>query len=156
MKKSYKDYVYLKISKEEFEKHLKEYKKDKSYKISFYDILKGRVEYENEMLNKKDKALEAARIKKAVANIKIYKTLERFLNSLFKRDINISLLAKEAKVHYNTAKKFWIEKNLDIWLEKIKKDEATLRDFLIEELTEDALLYNSSKAGEKNKIKILM
>jgi len=154
MKKSYKDFIYLKLPKEEFEKHLKEYKKDKSYKIPFYDVLKGRVEYENEMLDKKDRALEAARIKSAIANIKIYKTLERLVNSLFKRDINISLLAKEAKVHYNTAKNFWREKDLDKWLEKIEKKEATLRDFLIEELLEDALLYNSSKAGERNKIKI--
>jgi hypothetical protein len=147
----YKDFVYLKMPKEEWYKHLKKYKEDKYYKIGFCELLKGRIEYENEMLKKKDKALEAAKIKSAIANIKIYKALERLINSLFKKDINISVLAKEAGVSYNTAKKFWGKKEFDKWLKKFEKKEATLKEFLIQELAEDVIYYNAS---QKDKIKI--
>ena len=145
-KESYKDFVYLKIPKGEYEKLLAlgAEKGTKKKVISIDDLTRWEIIYRLGVENKENSALEARRRKKAKKDIQIYQTLEKFLTGLFKSElehINAYKLSKLAKVNYRTAKRFWEDYNLDYWLKEFeKRGSEALKEFKIQELAE-SLVY---------------
>lgn len=145
----YKDFVYLRIPKSNWEEWEKKEKQGKAPSTSFGKLKAYRIDYEWKIEKKKRSAKEATRIKKARTDMKIYKTLERLYSSLLKTNDEITpyKLAKEAGVSYPKAKKFWEENCLDIWIKDFKKDSGALKKFLTCELAE-SLVY--SKGNKQN------
>ena len=145
-KETYKDFVYLKIPKDEYEKLLAigSEKGTKKKVISIDDLTRWEIIYRLGIENKEISALEARRRKKAKKDIQIYQTLEKFLTGLFKSElehINIYKLSKLAKVNYRTAKRFWEDYNLDYWIKEFeKRGSEALKEFKIQELAE-SLVY---------------
>ena len=145
-KESYKDFVYLKIPKDEYEKLLAigAEKGTKKKLISIDDLTRWEIIYRLGIENKEISASEARRRKKAKKDIQIYQTLEKFLTGLFKSElehINAYKLSKLAKVNYRTAKRFWEDYNLDYWLKEFeKRGSEALKEFKIQELAE-SLVY---------------
>ena len=145
-KETYKDFVYLKIPKDEYEKLLAlgAEKGTKKKVISIDDLTRWEIIYRLGIENKEISALEARRRKKAKKDIQIYQTLEKFLTGLFKSElehINAYKLSKLAKVNYRTAKRFWEDYNLDYWLKEFeKRGSEALKEFKIQELAE-SLVY---------------
>ena len=145
-KETYKDFVYLKIPKDEYEKLLAigAEKGTKKKIISVEDLTRWEITYRLGIENKEISALEARRRKKAKKDIQIYQALENYLTGLFKSElehINIYKLSKLAKVNYRTAKRFWKEYNMNHWIKEFKKrGSEALREFKIQELAE-SLVY---------------
>jgi len=141
-KESYKDFVYFKMPKDEFEKILELLKEKgrKSKVISIDDLLRYKLLYEMDIENKQNSASEAHRRKKAKKDIQIYKTLENYYTGLFKNElehINPYKLSKLAKINYRTAKRFWNDYNLYYWIKEFeKRGSKALREFKIQELAE--------------------
>ncbi len=133
-KQDHKDYIYIRIPKEEYEKIMQNNKR-----VTKKDLEAWRYDYELKQSTKIKGAKKASRIKKYRAVSKMYKALEDYYNSLLYDEKHITpyKLAKLAKVSYPTAKKFWEQYNLDRWKEnfKYKKQEA-LNDFKLIELVE--------------------
>jgi len=105
-KETYKDFVYFKIPKDEFEKILELLKEKgrKSKVISIDDLLRYKLLYEIDIENKQNSASEAHRLKKAKKDIQIYKTIENFYTGLFKNELdhlNPYKLSKLAKVKHS-------------------------------------------------------
>jgi hypothetical protein len=147
-KESYKDFIYLKIPKDEWEKIEKTaLEKGKHIKqLSYENLLEYKFTYELGIENKQISALEASRRKKAKKDIQIYQTLESFFTELFKSElehINPYKLSKLAKVNYKTAKRFWNEYNLNYWIPKIEKDSKLLKEFLYKELSK-SIIYSKN------------
>ena len=145
----YKNYVYLKIPKNLWKKLKEQYKKNKDLKVDFEILLKGRVEYSNKQINKKEKALNSAKIKKANADIKIAYYLQEELNNIFSDIVKINeltpaKLAKNSGVSYKTAKRFWIEYSFDKWKDAIANNKSNFKKFLKEELAESIVFANSN------------
>jgi hypothetical protein len=139
----YNDYVYLRVPKEVWS----EWEQKENVNISFKKLKAYRVNYQWKMENKQKSANEAAKIKKARADMKIYKTLETLYSSLLKTDNDITIykLAKESGVSYPKVRKFWQEHNLDNWMDKFKKKgNEALKEFLYKELNE-SLIYAEGK-----------
>jgi len=146
MKEDYKNYIYFKIPKEEFERLKKEalenekgrYKKLISFDelMDYYYLYKGKIE------GKEKGAKLAHRIKKAKTNMNIYKALENYYTGLFRENTRLTpyRLSKLSKTHYQTAKRFWNEYNLDYWIKEFEKDNSSLSKFKFQELSE-SLVY---------------
>jgi len=146
MKKfDYHDYEYIRIPKELWKKWEEELKKEENFKVDFKTLKAGKISYNLKIEKKQKAANEASKIRKARSDMKIYSTFERIYNSLLKDTTaqikNPNQLAKEAKVGYPKAKKFWDEYNLDYWLPKFEKNPKRLKDFLYKELSE-SLIYS--------------
>jgi len=145
-KESYKDFVYLKIPKYEYEKLLAigAEKGTKKKVISIDDLTRWEIIYRLGIENKENSALEAHRRKKARKDIQIYQALENYFTGLFKSElehISIYKLSKLAKVNYRTAKRFWEDYNMDHWLKEFEKRKSeALKEFKIQELAE-SLVY---------------
>ena len=145
-KENYKDFVYLKISKDEYEKLLSlgAEKGTKTKLISIDDLTRWEISYRLDIENKQNSAIEAHRRKKAKKDIQIYQTLENFFTGLFKSElehINAYKLSKLAKVNFRTAKRFWEDYNLDYWVKEFeKRGSKALKEFKIQELAE-SLVY---------------
>ena len=145
-KESYKDFVYFKMPKDEFQKILELVKeKGRNAKvISIDDLLRYELLYRIDIENKQISTSEAHRRKKAKKDIQIYQALEKWLTGLFKSEferINPYKLSKLAGVNYRTAKRFWEEYNLDKWIIEFEKSPSeALKRFKIEELAE-SLVY---------------
>jgi len=145
-KETYKDFVYLKIPKDEYEKLLAigAEKGTKKKVISIDDLTRWKIIYRLGIENKENSALEARRRKKAKKDIQIYQVLENYFTGLFKSElehINAYKLSKLAKVNYRTVKRFWEDYNLDYWLKEFeKRGNEALKEFKIQELAE-SLVY---------------
>jgi len=135
-KQDYKDYIYLRIPKEEYEAIFQGKKK-----VTKNNIEEWRFNYELKQSKKNTK--RANEIKKYKTAKKIYEALENYYLNLFtseEENLTIYKLAKLARVSYQTAKKFWQTHNLSSWEQnfKYKKQEA-LHDFKIIELTKELI-----------------
>ena len=133
-KQDYKDYIYIRIPKDEYKAIIEEKRK-----VSADDIETWRFNYEIKQSTKTKGARKAAKTKEYRTVSKIYKALENYYtNLLFDGEhITIYKLAKLAKVSYPTAKKFWYQYNLDKWLENFKhKKQEALKDFKLIELVD--------------------
>ena len=135
-KQDYKDYIYLRIPKEEYKRIIEEKRK-----ITTKEIEEWRFNYELKQSKKNTK--RANEIKKYRTAKKIYEALENYYLNLFtseEENLTIYKLAKLAGVSYPTAKKFWQTHNLSSWIQnfKYKKQEA-LNDFKIIELTKELI-----------------
>jgi protein-disulfide isomerase len=145
-KEDYKDFVFLKISKEEFEELLNKAKEQgKHTKVaSIDDLTRWEITYRLSIEEKQSSAKEAHRRKKALKDIQIFRALENYYNGLFKNDaedINANKLSKLANVNYRTAKRFWDEYNLDYWIKEFEiKGSKALNSFKVNELAE-SLVY---------------
>jgi len=145
-KESYKDFVYLKIPKDEWEKIEKfALEKGKHAKqLSYDDLIRYKFAYELGIESKQISASEATRRKKAKKDIQIYQALENYFTGLFRSEferINPYKLSKIAKINYRTAKRFWEEYNLDKWIIEFEKSpNEALKRFKVEELAE-SLVY---------------
>ncbi len=121
----YKNYTYLRIPKEEFERLIKDYPFLKEYKI----------DYDDKQLSKRVAAKQVAKNKKITSVVKIYKVLKNYyFNSLFKgeKDITITDLSKIAGLSYMTTWRYWKELELDKWIERFKREgKDALFDFEI-------------------------
>jgi len=141
-KETYKDFVYLKISKDEYEKLLSlgAKKGTKTKLISIDDLTRWEISYRLDIENKQNSAIEAHRRKKAKKDIQIYQTLENYYTGLFKNELerlNAYKLSKLAKINFRTAKRFWEDYNLDYWIKEFeKRGSEALREFKIQELAE--------------------
>ena len=141
-KENYKDFVYLKISKDEYEKLLSlgAKKGTKTKLISIDDLTRWEISYRLDIENKQNSAIEAHRRKKAKKDIQIYQTLENYYTGLFKNELerlNAYKLSKLAKVNFRTARRFWEDYNLDYWVKEFeKKGSEALKEFKIQELAE--------------------
>ena len=144
-KETYKDFVYIKIPKDEYEKLLKlgAKKGTKTKVISIDDLTRWEINYRLDIENKQNSAIEAHRRKKAKKDIQIYQTLENYFTGLFKSElehINAYKLSKLAKINYRTAKRFWDDYNLDYWIKEFeKRGSKTLKEFKIKELAESCV-----------------
>ena len=133
-KEDYKNYVYVRIPKEEYQAIM-----EGKRKISKNDLEVWRFEYEIKQVDKVVSAKRANKKKVARTIQKIYKTLEDYYAGLFKEEKELTpyRLAKLSKVHYTTARKFWDKHNLNEWIKKFKENPIQeLRNFKIEELSE--------------------
>ena len=145
-KETYKDFVYLKISKDEYEKliSLGAKKGTKTKLISIDDLTRWEISYRLDIENKQNSAIEAHRRKKAKKDIQIYQMLENYYTGLFKSELerlNAYKLSKLAKVNFRTAKRFWEEYKLDYWVREFeKRGSEALKEFKIQELAE-SLVY---------------
>ena len=141
-KENYKDFVYLKISKDEYEKLLSlgAEKGTKTKLISIDDLTRWEISYRLDIENKQNSAIEAHRRKKAKKDIQIYKTLENYYTGLFKNELerlNAYKLSKLAKINYRTAKRFWEDYNLNYWVKEFeRRGSEALKEFKIQELAE--------------------
>ena len=141
-KENYKDFVYLKISKDEYERLLSlgAERGTKTKLISIDDLTRWEISYRLDIENKQNSAKEAHRRKKAKKDIQIYKTLKNYYTGLFKNEIerlNAYKLTKIAKVNYRTAKRFWEEYKLNYWVREFeKRGSEALKEFKIQELAE--------------------
>ena len=133
MKEDYKDYVYLRIPKTEYNKIISEDKR-----VTKEDIEAWRFDYELKQSNKSAYAKRANKIKTARIIQKIYKTLENYYLGLFrdeKKELTAYRLSKLAKINYRTAKKFFEEHNLKEWLPRFETSpQEELKKFKVEEL----------------------
>ena len=134
-KEDYKDYVYVRIPKEEYEAIIQGKRK-----VNKSDLEEWRFNYEIKQIDKIAYAKRANKIKVAKTIQKLYKALENYYLSLFKEDnkkLTAYQLSKLAKVNYRTAKKFWERHKLDEWGKKIEINPVEeLKRFKIEELSE--------------------
>ena len=133
-KEDYKNYVYVRIPKDEYQAIM-----EGKRKITKDDLEIWRFNYETKQLDKKAKAKRANDIKVARTVQKMYKALEDYHLGLFKEEatkLTPYKLAKLANVNYLTAKKFWERHNLDKWLDKFAKNPSEeLRNFKVDELS---------------------
>ena len=119
MKGSYKDYLYFRISKAEFETL------DEKDCITKEDLKRFMIDYKDAVLNKKFSANKAARLKSVQTKKKFLNALERMLRSLIREDTkNITpyRVAKEANISYLSAKKYFEAYNITQRLEELQKD----------------------------------
>jgi len=118
-KEDYKDYVYLRIPKTEYEKII-----DGLICIDKSDIEAWRSDYELAQSLKKAYANRANKIRSRRLLDKIYKAVEDYYLGLFKpeKELTVYKLSKLAKIHYQTAVKYWDMLNMQSWIEKIKRD----------------------------------
>jgi len=134
-KEDYKDYVYLRIPKDEYKKII-----DGQKKITSQKLKEWRYDYELKQSSKTQSAKKAHKIKKARTIQKIYKALENYYLGLFqdeKKELTPYKLSKLAKVNFRTAKKFWEEHKLSEWVEKFKLNpQQYLKEFKIQEIGE--------------------
>ena len=134
-KEDYKDYVYVRIPKEEYEAIMQDKRK-----ITKNDLDVWRFNYEIKQIDKRVYAKRANRIKVAKTIQKLYKTLENYYLSLFKEEnkkLTAYQLSKLAKVNYRTAKKFFEKHKLDEWIDKFEANPVEeLKNFKTEELAE--------------------
>ena len=132
-KEDYKEFVYIRIPKDEYDKIMAE-----EIKVTKHDIKGWRFDYEVKQSEKASYARRANKIKKARIVQKIYKSLEDYYLSLFKdekKELTAYKLSKLAKVNYRTAKKFFEEHKLDSWIKKFEENPSEeLKKFKIEEL----------------------
>jgi len=133
MKEDYKDYVYLRIPKSEYNKII-----NGEMKVTKNDIENWRFDYELKQSNKTAYAKRANKIKTARIVQKIYKVLENYYTGLFKQEKELTAykLSKLAKINYRTAQKFFKEHNLDDWIKRFEKDPQALKEFKVKELSE--------------------
>ena len=121
----YKNYTYLRIPKEEFERLVKDYPFLNEYKI----------DYDDKQLSKRVAAKQVAKNRKITSVAKIYKVLKNYyFNNLFKgeKDITITDLSKIAGLAYMTTWRYWKELELDKWIERFKREgKDALFDFEI-------------------------
>jgi hypothetical protein len=134
-KEDYKDYVYIRIPKSEYNKIIKGEKK-----VTKNDLEAWRFGYELKQSEKIAYAKRANKIKQARVVQKIFKTLEDYYTGLFTektQELTPYKLSKLANVNYRTAKSFWEKHNLGIWIKEFrsKKGEA-LKEFKIKELSD--------------------
>jgi len=136
-KEDYKDYVYLRIPKTEYDKII-----NKEKKVTKEDIEGWRFNYELKQSEKASYARRAHKIKKAKTIQKIYKALENYYTGLFKQEKELTAykLSKIAKINYRTAKKFFEEHNLNDWLKRFEANPQDLKKFRVEELS-DYFIY---------------
>ena len=116
-KYDYKNYVYLRIPKEEYEDIIKNQKQ-----VSYIDLEYWHKTYKLKNIHKTIKAEWANIQKKKKVLEKIYTALEMWYNGLFKddtKDLTSYQLAKLAGVNYLTARKYWEEEK---WKEKFKQN----------------------------------
>ena len=141
-KENYKDFVYLKISKDEYEKLLKvgAEKGTKTKVISIDDLTRWEISYRLDIENKQNSAIEAHRRKKAKKDLQIYQMLENYYTGLFKKELerlNAYKLSKLAKVNFRTARRFWEDYNLNYWVKEFeRRGSEALKEFKIQELAE--------------------
>ena len=153
-KENYKDFVYLKISKDEYEKLLSlgAEKGTKTKLISIDDLTRWEISYRLDIENKQNSAIEAHRRKKAKKDIQIYKTLENYYTGLFKNELerlNAYKLSKLAKINYRTAKRFWEDYNLNYWVKEFeRRGSEALKEFKIQELAE-SLVWGKELKGKE-------
>ena len=116
---SYKDYVYLRIPKSEYDKIMAGL-----ISIDKSDIKAWRNDYELAQSLKKAYANRANKIRSRRLLDKIYKAVEDYYLGLFKpeKELTVYKLSKLAKIHYQTAVKYWDMLNMQSWIEKIKRD----------------------------------
>jgi len=137
-KEDYKEFVYIRIPKDEYDKIMAE-----EIKVTKHDIKGWRFDYEVKQSEKASYARRANKIKKARIVQKIYKSLEDYYLGLFKdekKELTAYKLSKLAKVNYRTAKKFFEEHNLQEWLPQFEKDpQKALKEFKIHELSQHFL-----------------
>ncbi len=140
----YNDFVYLRIPKESWEEWLEKEEEGKRVRVDFKKLKSFRVDYKWKMENKKEAANQAAKIKKARANLKIFKALKNYYSGLFKTDNDITVykLAKESGVSYPKVKQFWEQYNLDVWVDEFKSNQKNLEKFLYSNLAEDLVVLN--------------
>ena len=119
---SYKDYVYLRIPKAEYNKII-----NGEMKVTKNDIENWRFDYELAQNLKKAYANRANKIRSRKILDKIYKVVEDYYSGLFdpEKDLNAYKLSKLAKINYRTAVKYWNMLNMQSWIEKIKTDPAS-------------------------------
>ena len=131
----YKDYVYLRIPKSEYNKIVSGDKR-----VTKEDIKAWRFDYELKQSNKSAYAKRANQIRTARIIQKIYKILENYYLGLFRneeKELTAYRLSKLAKINYRTAKRFFEEHNLKEWLQKFEKDpQNSLKEFKVKELSE--------------------
>ena len=134
-KEDYKDFVYIRIPKEEYEAIIQGKRK-----VTADDIEEWRFNYEVKQVDKKVKAKRASKIKQSRTIQKIYKALENYYLGLFKeeaKNLTPYRLAKLAKVNYMTARKFFETHKLEEWIRRFESNPTQeLRNFKIEELSE--------------------
>jgi len=117
MKNDYKDYIYIRIPKEDYEYIIKNKKQ-----VSYVDLEDWHKNYKFKNIRKKISAEWANIQKKKKVLEKIYNALDIYYNGLFKEDtkaLTSYRLAKLAGVNYLTARKYWEEEG---WKENFKKD----------------------------------
>ena len=131
MKEDYKEYVYLRIPKAEYNKIVSGDKR-----VTKEDIEAWRFNYELKQSNKTAYAKRANKIKTARIVQKIYKVLENYYTGLFKQEKELTAyrLSKLAKINYRTAKRFFEEHNLKEWLPRFETNPQELKKFKVEEL----------------------
>ncbi len=133
-KEDYKNYIYVRIPKEEYEEIMQGKRK-----VTKNDLEVWRFHYEIKQIDKIAYAKRANRIKVAKTMKKIYKALENYYLGLFKNEKKLTpyQLAKLSKVNYLTARKFWERHNLDEWINRFEKNPLDeLKRFKIEQLSE--------------------
>jgi len=133
-KEDYKKYVYVRIPVEEYQEIIQGKKK-----ITKGDLEAWRFSYDLKQSEKKAYARRASKIKQKKTILKLLKALENYYLGLFKeeKELNLSRLAKLAKVNYKTASKFWKEHNLQEWIPRFEKEPIeALKEFKIIELSE--------------------
>ncbi|WP_456488870.1 hypothetical protein [Caminibacter pacificus] len=138
-KEDYKEFVYIRIPKAEYDKIMAG-----EMKVTKHDIKGWRFDYEVKQSEKASYARRANKIKKARIIQKIYKVLEDYYLGLFqdeKKELTAYKLSKLAKVNYRTAKKFFEEHNLQEWLPQFEKEpQKALKEFKIQKLS-DYFIY---------------
>lgn len=123
LKENRKNYIYLRIKKDEWEKLIQE------ECIPSILLKKWREEYKIKNINRRSSAEWANKIKQKTVLEKIAKVLDTYVNGLFTEDpknLTTYKLAKIAGINYLTAKKYWEKEGLK---EKFLKDPAkTLKE----------------------------
>jgi len=150
----YHDYVYLRIPIEDWEEWVKEEKEGKDVKVDFKKLKAFRLYYQDKMENKVKSANRASKIKKARANLKIFRVLRDYYSGLFGSDKDITpyRLAKESGVSYPKVKKFWDDYNLDVWIDEFKSNQKNLEKFLYQNFAEDLVILDIKKLDDLDKV----
>ena len=125
-KYDYKDYVYLRIPKSEYNEII-----EGKRRLRKADFNRWVEDYYYKQVGKRAYARIANDKKTAKAIKKLYKALEGYYTGLFRdeKELSINRLSRLAGVNYRTANKFWKENNLQEWLSKFKENSEELRNF---------------------------
>jgi hypothetical protein len=150
----YHDYIYLRIPIEDWEQWIEEEKEEKNVKVDFKQLKAYRLFYQDKMENKAKSANKASLIKKARANLKIFRVLRDYYSGLFgfDKDITPYRLAKESGVSYPKVKKFWDNYNLDVWIDEFKSNQKSLEKFLYQNLAEDLVILDIKKLSDLDRL----
>jgi len=126
MKMGYKDYIYLRIPKEKWEKII-----EGEFLPSKEDLKAYRFNYELNQLERRANAKRANKIKRKKTLLKIIEALEYYYGGLFKEEKKLTpyKLSQIAKVDFRTAKKFWERYEFDEWIEEFIKNPERIKDF---------------------------